>query len=143
MPNTWILVADAARARLFESPRKGAEPVEIACYYYPDGRSQGRQHEHGRLPRVQESNNPNRHAIEPKTSLRDKHAQRFAEILGTVVQQGRREGRYARLVLVAPPRFLGALHDHLDEATAACIVGEVRRELMTLSPAELRAHLPR
>lgn len=142
MPNTWILVADAARARLFESLRKGAEPVEIACYYYPDGRSQGRQHERGRLPRTQESNSPSRHAIEPKTSLRDKHARRFAETLGAVVRQGRREGRYDRLVLVAPPRFLGALHDSLDEATAACIVGEVRRELMTLSPAELRAHLP-
>lgn len=142
MTNTWILVADAAKARLFELPRKGANPVELACYTYPDGRSPGRHPEHGRLPRVQESNNPSRHAIEPKTSLRDKHAQRFADTLGTVVRKGRLEGRYDKLILVAPPRFLGVLHDSLDEQTAACVVGEVCNELLALSPAELRNHLP-
>lgn len=142
MSNTWILVADAARARLFEMPRKGAVPVVLACYTYPDGRSPGRHPEHGRLPRVQESNNPSRHAIEPKTPLREKHAQRFADTLGAIAKQGRMEGRYDKLILVAPPRFLGALHGSLDEQTAACVVGEVRNELVALSPAELRAHLP-
>ena len=142
MSNTWILVADAAKARLFELPRKGADPVELACYASPDGRSPGRHHEHGRLPRVQESNGPSRHAIEPKTSLREKYAQRFADTLGAIVQQGRLDGRYDKLILVAPPRFLGALRDGLDEQTAACVVGEVGHELLDLSPAELRARLP-
>lgn len=46
MSNTWILVADAARARLFELTRKGADPAEIACYSYPEGRSPGREQDH-------------------------------------------------------------------------------------------------
>ena len=142
MSNTWILVADAARARLFEMPRRGADPVELACYASPDSHSPDSQHERGRLPRVHESNGPNRHAIEPKTSLREKHAQRFANTLGAIVQKGRLEGRYDKLILVAPPRFLGVLHDSLDEQTAACVVGEVCNELLALSPAELRNHLP-
>lgn len=142
MPNTWILVADASKARLFEWPRKRAEPAELACYTYPDGRASGRRPERGRLPRVQESSNSSRHAIEPKTPLRDKHARRFADTLGAIVRQGRQEGRYDKLILVAPPRFLGALHDSLDEQTAACVVGEVRNGLLTLSPAELRPYLP-
>ena len=142
MSNTWILVADAAKARLFELARKGGAPVEIAGYAYPDGRSPGRHHEHGRLPRVHESNSPSRHAIEPKTTLRDKHARRFAGTLGAVVKQGRLEGRYDHLILVAPPRFLGALHDSLDEQTSACVVGKVANDLLTLSPTELRRHLP-
>ena len=110
MSNTWILVADAARARLFELTRKGADPVEIACYSYPEGRSPGREQDHGRLPRVQESNSPSRHAIEPRTSLRDKHAHRFADTLSAVVQQGRQDGCYDKLILMGPPRFLGVLH---------------------------------
>jgi len=142
MSNTWILVADAARARLFELTRKGADPVEIACYSYPEGRSPGREHDHGRLPRVQESNSPSRHAIEPRTSLRDKHAHRFADTLSAVVQQGRQDGCYDKLILMGPPRFLGVLHDSLDEQTAARVVGEVRNDLLTLTPAQLRTHLP-
>lgn len=142
MSSTWILVADAARARLFELARKGADPIEIACYSYPDGRSPGREHDHGRLPRVQESNGNNRHAIEPRTPLREKHARRFADILSAIVQRGRQERRYDGLILMGPPRFLGMLHDCLDAQTAACVVGEVRNDLVTLSPAQLRAHLP-
>lgn len=142
MSNTWILVADAARARLFELKRKGTDPVEIATYAYPEGRSPGREHEHGRLPRVQESNSPSRHAIEPRTPLREKHAQRFADTLCAVMQKGRQEGRYDRLILMGPPRFLGVLHGSLDEQTAARVVGEVRNDLVTLTPAELLTHLP-
>lgn len=142
MSNTWILVADAARARLFEWTRKGTDPVELACYSYSEGRSPGREHDHGRLPRVQESNGPSRHAIEPRTSLRDKHAQRFADTLSAVVRQGRQEGRYDKLILMGPPRFLGVLHDSLDEQTAARVLGEVPNDLLTLTPAQLRTRLP-
>lgn len=142
MSNTWIMVADAARARLFELTRKGADPVEIASYAYPEGRSPGREHDHGRLPRVQESNSPSRHAIEPRTSLRDKYAQRFAETLSAVVRQGRQEGRYDKLILMGPPRFIGVLHERLDKQTAARVVGEVHNDLLTVTPVQLRTHLP-
>lgn len=139
---TWVLVADAARARLFELPGKGANLTEIACYTHPDGRTPGCHPVHGRLPRAQESTNASRHAIEPKTSLKDKHAKQFADTLGDVVERGRQEGRYDELVLIAPPRFLGALHERLDEQTLKRVVGEVDNDLMMLSANELRSHLP-
>jgi hypothetical protein len=81
MSKTWILVADAAKARLFELPKKGADLIEIACYTHPDGRSPGCHPVHGRLPRTHESKNAARHAIEPRTTLRDKHARQFADTL--------------------------------------------------------------
>lgn len=142
MSTTWILVADAARARLFELPKKGANLTEIACYTHPDSRTPGQHPVHGRLPRSQESQGPTRHAIEPRTSLRSKHAQHFADVLRDVIQQGRMEGRYDELILVAPPRFLGVLHERLDEQTLKHVVSEVPNDLITLSPAEVRAHLP-
>lgn len=142
MSKTWVLVADAAKARLFELPRRGANLTEIACYTNPDGRSPGQHPNHGRLPRAQESMGPARHAIEPRTTLRDKHAKHFAGTLSDIVQRGRLEGRYDNLVLMAPPRFLGALHDSLDEQTSKRIVGEVDNDLLALTPAELREHLP-
>lgn len=69
MPKTWLLVADAAKARLFEIPKKGANLTEIACYTNPNGRSPGQHPEHGRQGRTQESASSARHAIEPHTSL--------------------------------------------------------------------------
>lgn len=139
---TWVLVADAAKARLFELPGKGANLTEIACYAHPNGRAPGCHPVHGRLPRTQESMNASRHAIEPRTTLKDKHAKEFADTLSDIVQHGRLEGRYDELVLIAPPRFLGTLHECLDEQTLKHVVGELDNDLVTLSPAELRSHLP-
>ncbi|WP_333676494.1 host attachment protein [Dyella sp.] len=76
------------------------------------------------------------------TSETDKHAKQFAEVLGDVMERGRQEGRYDKLMLIAPPHFLGALHDRLGEQTLKRVVGEVDNDLMTLSTAGLRSHLP-
>ena len=142
MLKTWLLVADAAKARLFEIPRKGADPLEIACFTHPDSRSPGLHTDQGRLGRTQESANPARHAIEPHTTLQEKHAMQFADLLCDAIRQGRMENHYEQLVLMAPPRFLGVLRDRLDEQSLKCVVAEVGNDLLALSPAELRAYLP-
>lgn len=142
MSKTWLLVADAAKARLFEIPRKGAGLTEIACFTHPDSRSPGQHPEHGRQGRTQESANSARHAIEPHTTLQEKHATQFADQLRDVIRQGRMENRYEQLVLMAPPRFLGVLRDRLDEQSLKCVVAEVGNDLLALSPTELLAHLP-
>jgi Protein required for attachment to host cells len=142
MSKTWLLVADAAKARLFGIPRKGADLIEIACFTHPNARSPGQHPEHGRLGRTNESANSAHHAIEPHTSLREKHAMQFADLLCDTIRQGRMENQYDHLVLMAPPRFLGVLRDRLDEQALKCVVAEVSNDLLALSPAELRAYLP-
>lgn len=142
MSKTWLLVADAAKARLFEMPRKGGNLTEIACYTNPSGRSPGQHPEHGRQGRTQESANSARHAIEPHTSLRKKHAMQFADLLRDAIRHGRMENQYEHLVLIAPPRFLGVLRDRLDDQTLECVTAEVGSDLLALSPTELRTYLP-
>lgn len=142
MSKTWLLVADAAKARLFEIAKKGGNLTEIACYTNPDGRSPGQHPEHGRQGRTQESANSARHAIEPHTSLREKHAMQFADLLRDAIRQGRMANQYDQLVLMAPPRFLGLLRGRLDDQTLKCVVAEVGSDLLALSPTELRAYLP-
>lgn len=141
MSKVWVMVADAARARLFEMPLRGANMTEIACYAYPESRSPGQHASHDRLPRTQESGNAVRHAIEPHTSLREKHLLQFAGMLQGTLQRGRLEGRYDHLVLVAPPRFLGVLRERLDKETRDCVIDELDHDLIGLSPTALRARL--
>lgn len=142
MSKTWLLVADAAKARLFEIPKRGGNLTEIACYTNPNGRSPGQHPEHGRQGRTHESANSARHAIEPHTSLEEKHAMQFADLLRDAIWHGRTEKQFDRLVLMAPPRFLGVLRDRLDEQSLKCVTAEVGNDLLALSPTELRAYLP-
>jgi protein required for attachment to host cells len=142
MTKTWILVADGARARLFEAAAGDSPLAEVECFANPEGRAGARRMGTGPLPRVHESVGPARHAIEPHTTAREKVTDRFARILGEALERGRSERRYERLVLVAPPRFLGALHDHLGARLRGQLAGEIRRNLTALPPAQIRSRLP-
>ena len=141
--NTWILVADGARARLFEAASPDDALNELACFANPGGRSHGRNFTTARPPTVNESVGAARHAIEPHTTLREKTTDRFARTIKDELERGRNDHRYERLVIVAPPRFLGALHGTFTKPLRECVVAEVKRNLTALRTSDIRAHLPR
>jgi protein required for attachment to host cells len=142
MADTWVLVADSARARLFEVARDGPALKEVAAFTNPEGRIAQRELRRDRLPRVNESAGPGRHAIEPHTSLRQKSADRFAHELGKELEKAHATRGCRKIVLVAAPRFLGTLHGALDESLRKCVVAEVKRNLTPMSPARIREYLP-
>lgn len=125
--NVWVLVADRARARLFEFASGGQKLHEIACFDNPEAQIHGTAKDH--LPRSVESLGNVRHAIEPRTSLREKSIDQFARSLRDELEAGRTHQRYERLILIAPPRFRGALHRHLDKPLRSCISAEISRDL--------------
>jgi len=140
--NTWILVADGARARLFEAVSSDNALNELACFANPGGRSHGRDFTTARAPTVNESVGATRHSIEPHTTLREKTTERFARTIKDELERARNDHRYARLVIVAPPRFLGALHGTFPKPLRDCVVAEVKRNLTALRSSDIRAHLP-
>ena len=109
MSITWILVADASRARLFESTRREEPLHQLYSVDNPAGRLRGRSFTTDHPPTVHESMGFARHSIEPHTALRTRQAERFAGRLVALLDRGRTRHRFQRLVLVAPPAFLGAL----------------------------------
>lgn len=139
---TWILVADNARARLFEmgTLESGHPLLEIATFVNPEGRGRGANPD--RLPRVQESMNSARHAVEPRISRREKSVDLFVEELNATLENGRVTHRYERLVLVALPHFLGKLRAKLNPQVSRHVVAEVPHELTTRQPDEIRSYLP-
>ncbi|WP_049622367.1 host attachment protein [Frateuria defendens] len=143
MRNTWILVADGGRARLFACEPPGRTLSEVACFANPDGRLPGRELVTERPPRVDESVGGARHAIEPHTTLREKSTERFARTLSAALERGRLDRLYERLVLVAPARFLGALHGCIGKPLLGRVVGEVRRNFTALPTPEILERLPR
>jgi protein required for attachment to host cells len=136
-PITWILVADSARARLFESERRNEPLRELATFINPEARMSGSQITTDRPPSVDESMGPARHVIQPHTNLRDKQAERFARELAAVCGQGHAKRQFERLVLAAPARFLGKLRSSLDTSVRDCIAGTVGLDLVRLRDAEI------
>lgn len=141
MKSTWILVADRAHARLFSPTIDGGGLTELEDFINPEGRKPEAAYANDRAPRSFESMGPSSHAIQPHTTAEEKVAARFAGELNDVLERGRVEHRYERLILVAPPRFLGALHNAMGKQVSSCVVAQLDKDIVTLPATEIREHL--
>ena len=141
MKSTWVLVADRARARLFNLVGEGSQLDELRDFANSDARVPAADVVRDRKPRTQESMGSARHAIEPHTTLEEKVSERFARELEVVLEEGRVQHRYERLVLVAPPGFLGTLNQILGKQLRGHVVLEVNKDLSALPPREIHAHI--
>lgn len=129
----WMLVADAGRARLFERHlpagpwRERTEDAAEAVN--PRSREQGTD----RPGRVHESATTARHAVEPRTDPHRAAKAQFARLLATRLEKA--AAGYERLLLVAPPSFLGDLRASLGDAARRKLRGTLDKDL-THAPIE-------
>jgi len=143
MAKTWILVGHDAGARVFENhgPGKGLELVETI--EHPEGRLRDRDIDSDRPGRSfrKDSGDPRRAAMSRGESPHDRAVSDFARALADKLHRARVRNQYERLVLVAPPRFLGLLRASLDGPTAPLVVGSLDKDLATSNEAELIGQL--
>jgi protein required for attachment to host cells len=143
MAKTWILVAHDAGARVFENrgPGKGLDLLEMI--EHPEGRERNRDIKSDRPGRSfrKDSGDPRRASMSGSESPHERAVSDFARALAAKLRHARTENRYDRLVLVAPPRFLGLLRSTLDGPTAQLVVGSIHKDLASSQEAELLGHL--
>lgn len=142
MVNTWVLVADRSRARLF-TVTDTTDLVEIESMLNLEARAPARELVNDELPSTHESFGLRRSRIEPHTTLKEKIAHRFAREIREVLERGRVEHRYERLIIAAPAKFLGVLNECFSKPLRECIVLELNRNLTTISPAKIHEFVPK
>src|SRR5262245_174830 len=130
--NTWILVCDASRARLLVEQGRRRDISLLESFEHADSRAHGRDlttEAPGRKPvgpvpaaRVGGQGGAyGRPGAEPDTDPKDIEAQKFARELAARLDKGRSDHAYERLVIAAPPRFLGMLRGTLDDEVTKMI----------------------
>ena len=138
---TWILVANAARARLFEAGERDGQLVELAGFASPDSQLHGSSFTSEPAGRVQESASSARHGVEPHQDPHEKASLQFAHGLAQLLERARVEHEYEQLVLVAAPRFLGHLRASLDEQVARLVTRSVDKDVSRAGVEEIEAML--
>lgn len=138
---TWILVADSARARMFEMGMKNGQLLEVGGYANPEAHSKPSDIGRDKPPRAQESASPARHAMEPHTDPHDKPALKFAQDLAEILEQGRLAHSYTRLVLAAPPRFLGQINHALGAQVSKLVAKTISKDYSRADADEISAML--
>jgi len=136
--STWVLVANAAEARLYSTDKIGAVMECVREFEHPAGRAkgidltsdrptQGKGAGHGPLGETSEAK-----AIE---------LEHFAAELAKALDEGRNINAYRHLVLVAAPHFHGLINKHLDDHTRALVSHDIEKDYTTLSERDLSAKL--
>lgn len=138
----WLLVANAARARLLEETQEPGVYVHRADLVHPQSRQKGMDLQTDRAGHVLGGNHtPGGAAYEPRTSARDHEHDRFAQEVAAVLDAGIASGDCAGIVLVASNPFLGHLKAHLGERSRKAILRTVVSDYTSLRDDELHERL--
>ncbi len=141
MNNTWVLVAHRGGARVFESKGPGKGLNLLHDIPHPEGRLKNKDIGADKPGRSFDSRGQGRHSLSSEQEATEHLAEQFAKHLSALLDDGRHRQRYAKLVLVAEPRFLGSLRAALSSPTAALVTATLGKDLGGVEPHNMPRHL--
>jgi protein required for attachment to host cells len=136
MPTTWIVAADASRARILQvADRKRL--VEVENLLNPDGRLQDRELTTDANPRL---HGPGGLSAREEPSAVEHTVEMFSKRIGDYLEKARTDHRYDRLYLVAPPKFLGLIRKELGREVGKLVSDDLSKDLSWFNVREIEQY---
>ncbi|TVP89024.1 MAG: host attachment protein [Thioalkalivibrio sp.] len=145
MDTVWIVVADAARARILRCEGRACHGLaDVEAFSHTESRASPQDLVSDRPGRSWANpSGDGRHAMDEPTDPAHHERERFARMVADRLKSAHHEGVFKHLVIVASPSFLGALRDVLDRNVAQVVRAEVSKNVVKVEDlAVLRSHLP-
>jgi protein required for attachment to host cells len=140
--NTWVLVCDAAKARVFEI--RDGDPTwhAVELVLHEGSRSKASELVGGPSgTRSSEGRSVHHNALAPASSPKEVEKDGFAHTLATTLDQAMRSARFRKWVLVAPPHFLGLMRQELTSELEKHLLTTVDKDLNDLNVHDLSQRL--
>ena len=152
--NTWILLCNSSRARLFREKPKGKGLLQMEAFEHAESRAHVRDlmaDANGRKPvgpvPGHMAQGPTgafgRPGAEPDTDPKEVEAQKFARQLADMLEKGLNDHAYDKLIIVATPHFLGTLKNTLSTQVEKHIETTVDKDFTSLELHELEERIER
>jgi protein required for attachment to host cells len=138
----WVVVADGARARIFETHRRAPGLRPVLPYDLTINRLKDSERWSDRAGQRHQSGGYGRPPMVPSGDPVEHEHELLAREVAAVLAHGRNEHRVEAIVLVAAPAFLGLLRQLIDPQTRALVVAEDARDLSRLPEHELEGRIP-
>lgn len=137
----WVVVANAARARIFERDDDNQALREIADRIHAPSRQKASELEADRPGKARKGEAST--AFAPHTDPHDREHQRFAREVAQLLEEAALAHRMPGLVLLVSNPFLGELKAELGDATQRLLERCVPVDLTTCQHAELEERVTR
>ncbi len=138
---TWIAVTSGARARIFETTGRRQPLTEITSMVNPEDRLQKKELRNDKPGRATDAQRGQRHTMGMADNPKDQVADDFARSIVERLSGDALAKRFDRLCVVAPPRFLGMLRNHMNGPLKASLAGEINKDLTAEAPASIHQHV--
>ena len=138
----WVVVANAARARVLQETGEPGVYSHVADLVHPASRQKGMALDSDRPGHVVSlGHNTGSSAYQPRTDPREREHAQFAREVAATLNRGVAAGQCAGLVLVASNPFLGHLKAHLGEQASKRLLRTVASDYTSLRDAEVAQRL--
>ncbi|MFO8025493.1 host attachment protein [Thiohalophilus sp.] len=136
MNNTWVLVASASEARLFNLVKSDLE--RLKSFSHEQSRMKGEDLASDRPGAYQSDVNREGHGsyaepTEPKEYEKDRFARELAEMLN----HARSENQFNNLVIVSSPHFHGLVNKHLDEESSQKVSHHIEKDYTRVEDSDM------
>jgi len=138
---TWVVAADAGRARIFTAPQPDGPLQELSDLLNPEARLQEHDAVSDRRGQMRGGTSASE-AYDSRHTHHEHAAAAFAKDLCRRLGAAQRSGEVARIYLLADPQFLGLLRENLDETTRKLVVQELASDVTRRPIADIRKALP-
>jgi protein required for attachment to host cells len=129
-----VVVADAVQAQLYTRDHNTAPLQNVKTLQHPEGRAKERELTSDVSGDTFDSHGFGRHSIEADYSVKQHELQLFAREIAATIEQMRTAGAFIELMLVAPPKLLGALRDQLSSSARQALRIEIPNRLTDATP---------
>jgi protein required for attachment to host cells len=139
-PRLWYVIADGGRARFVARDEQGAFRT-LSSFVSTELHKSSRELGRDRPSRVKESASPARSAVEPRRDLHEAAKEDFIRTVADTLAADLDDGKFDRLVLVAPPGVIAELRGALSKPASQLVVDELQKDLTKVPDHELTSHL--
>ncbi len=138
---TWVLVANASRACLYESHGRVDGLKLIREFTHPSSRAKGADLTSDRPGHSASGRGGRKTSLEPHADARRQEQERFAREIVQELEAAHASHRYDKLLLTASAPFLGLLKAQLPKGVARTVTHSQNKDFTSASAVELASEL--
>lgn len=142
MAAIWVITADSEYARFLEADRSSGPLKELKTMVCASARQHEQDLVSDRPGRSKGSAGGGRHTMDPSDNAKHVQAEKFAREIAHAIDEGLDGQAFSKLVLVAPPAFLGLLRSAISNRAKKAVSCELDKNIVRSELDEIREHLP-
>jgi len=143
MPNTWLVVANASQATIYQTEQRPKTLTLVKEFLHPPSREKGEQlasdrpgHFQGEAVGMEGTTHG---AFNEPTDPKAYEHERFAVELAKELDAGRTANSFKNLIIVASPHFHGLLNKSMNTHVAGMVGQHIQKDYTSLDEKELLA----